>query len=83
MIMLGKLAFRVFERLVVGTVPLSNVNENLPLQVDILLIYIRIGLDSPELQSLGYILRKDCTHSTLSRSLQSQTCVERRKCPAH
>ena len=56
MIMLGKLAFRVFERLVVGTMPLSNVNENLPLQVDILLFYIRIGLDSPELKSLGYIL---------------------------
>ena len=83
MVMLGKLAFRVFERLVVGTMPLSNVNENLPLQVDILLIYIRIGLDSPELQSLGYILRKDRAHSTLSRLLQPQTCVERRKCPAH
>lgn len=83
MVMLGKLAFRVFERLVVGTMPLSDVNENLPLQVDVLLIYIRIGLDSPELKSLGYVLRKDRTHSTLSRLLQSQTCVERRRCPAH
>ena len=83
MIMLGKLAFRVLERLVVGTMPLSNVNEDLPLQVDILLIYIRIGLDSPELKSLGYILGQDCAHSTLSRLRQSQTCVERRKCPAH
>lgn len=56
MIVLCKLAFCVFERLVVRTMLLSNVNENLPLQVDILLFYIRIGLDSPELKSLGYIL---------------------------
>ena len=80
-VVLGELAFRVLERIVVRPV-LVLALEDAPVEVHVLILDIGIRPNAPALKPLCDILRQNGAHSTAEPKEESGTSVAHRTYPA-